>query len=117
MFCTEIGAEERSSLLSSLTSRLGDRIGRSFVESVPLACRIMGANFDEIMPDWYACDELVFVFFENNRMMVSARWRDAFDFFSNRAPWQDFDACIFDPAFNRCIAITHNDQIKRVDLR
>lgn len=116
MLGKEIDREKKEALLSRLVVRLEGRINRLFVESVPLSCRVLGVHFEEISMDWYGCDESVFVYFENNEIMVIAPWSEVFEFFSNREPWEDYDACIFNSNIDRCIAITHNDEVKLIDL-
>lgn len=116
MLGEEIGGGEYSSLVTELTERLDQHVDLSLAESVPLSCKVIGIHFENFSKDWFDSDHCAFVFFENYQKVVSAAWREIFNFFSNREPWEDYDACIFSFKAGRCVATTHNGEIKLVDF-
>lgn len=56
------------------------------------------------------------VYMENYEVMIRTTAPAALKFLKDREPWEDFDVCIFDDEISWCVAMTHNDEAKRVRL-
>ncbi len=56
------------------------------------------------------------VYVENYETMIRTTAPAVLQFLKAREPWQDFDVCIFDDEISWCVALTHNDEAKRVRL-
>lgn len=56
------------------------------------------------------------VYIENYETMIRTTVPAVLQFLKAREQWQDFDLCIFDDGISWCVALTHNDEAKRVRL-
>ena len=84
---------------------------------IPVACRIEPMEqANELQESWFSGIQAVIVYMENYETMIRTTAPAVLQFLKAREPWQDFDVCIFDDEINWCVALTHNDEAKRVSL-
>lgn len=83
----------------------------TLVEKVPMACAlhgtVIGNDFAKLpIPD----DSQVYAFYENTDELFRTTIKAMVHYLQSRAPWEDYDICIFDPSFNWCLAVSHKDR-------
>lgn len=117
-----LGAAVPQSDASRMRARLLECLAGHFIPdrsgAIPIACRIEASEHaDELQDGWFSGVNAVIVYVENDDLMIRATASAVPQFFKAREPWEDFDVCIFDEEMTWCVAVTHNDEVKRVSLR
>lgn len=108
---------EAKNIRTLLQTRLESHFSRDRSDSIPISCRIdPRERADGVQDDWFSGLGSVIVYMENYEVMIRTSAPAVLRFLKAREPWQDFDVCIFDDDISWCIALTHNDEAKRVVL-
>ncbi|PUA28740.1 MAG: hypothetical protein B0W54_09980 [Cellvibrio sp. 79] len=85
--------------------------------SIPVACRFAcSQSYDSFQREWFDEKLSYVVYMENYGVMVLTEPYKFLKFLEEREPWEDYDVCIFDRGLTFCVALTHNDEIKFINL-
>lgn len=86
-------------------------------DSIPVACRFASSQcYEGFQIGWFDEKLSYVVYMENYGVMVLAEPYKFLKFLGEREPWEDCDVCIFDKELTFCVALTHNDEIKFINL-
>jgi len=108
---------EAKQIRTRLLERLEGFLFSDRSDAIPLACRIEPTEHaDELQENWFLGVQSVIVYMENYETMIRTTVPAVLQFLKARESWQDFDLCIFDDEIRWCVALTHNDEAKRVTL-
>lgn len=108
---------EAKQIRARLLARLEGYFYSARSDEIPIACRIEPTEYaNELQESWFSGVKTVIVYMENYGTMIRTTAPTALQFLKAREPWQDFDVCIFDDEISWCVALTHNDEAKRVRL-
>lgn len=108
---------EAKQIRAHLLARLDGYFFSARSGAIPIACRIAPTEFaNELQESWFSGVQAVIVYMENYGTMIRSTVPAVLQFLKAREPWQDFDVCIFDDEISWCVALTHNDEAKRVRL-
>ncbi|MGJ5066892.1 hypothetical protein [Bradyrhizobium oligotrophicum] len=108
---------EAKQIRARLLARLENYFFSDRSDAIPIACRIEPTDrADELQESWFSGVQAVIVYIENYETMIRTTVPAVLQFLKAREQWQDFDLCIFDDGISWCVALTHNDEAKRVRL-
>jgi len=98
-------------LVEEFSFNFRPRMNSTLVKNVPMACSLEGTMIrDDFLNLPIPDDSQVYAFYENTDELYLTTIKDMVHYLQSRAPWEDYDICIFDPFFNWCLAISHEDR-------
>jgi len=100
-------------LRRELITKLSGHFHSERTDAVPVACRICAQTVSSgLDASWFDATSRAVLYMENYDEMLLVDVAEAIKFFSNREPWEDYDACLFDEQMSWCAALTHNGEAK-----
>jgi len=100
---------EKTTQMARLREITRPFLSTAISDAAPIACRVNGVetpfkDFPDLLPGHTA----ILACFENYDYVARTTWAAFVHFFENRAPWEDFDVCVFSDIGEWCVAINHN---------
>lgn len=111
-----LSASDRDLILPQFLSKYRVKELNNIPSNLPTACTLDGIEDSRVFESarFLSVPE-VLVLFEYPRELFVASPVSVVEFIKAKAPWEDYDICVFPRDLMWCVGLTHNDKIFVVD--
>lgn len=112
----EVPQQEASQLIERFIKQFRKCKAPETPSNIPTACMLNGRKDREYLAlPRFQNRKCILFYLESAHLLRRTSPAAAANYFSLRAPWEDYDICLFDESMEWCVGVTHNNDVSVID--